>query len=75
MLVAKSSEPGLNYLCAGYKLFFKHIDPAMKMMANLLREGRWADEIMQLYAAQELKDGPISVNAGVERSLKPATAG
>ncbi len=52
-IIAPDGEPGLNYLCAGYKLFFKHIDPAMKIMANLLREGRWADEIMQLYAAQE----------------------
>jgi uncharacterized protein len=41
-------EPGLNYLCAGYKLFFHHIGPAMQTMAGLLREGRYADEIMQL---------------------------
>ncbi len=40
-------EQGLNYLCAGYKAFFTHIDPAMKTMANLLSQGRYADEIMQ----------------------------
>jgi uncharacterized protein len=40
-------EPGLNYLCAGYKMFFKQVDPQMKIMANLLRQGRCADEIMQ----------------------------
>ncbi len=40
-------EPGLNYLCAGYQQFFKHIDPAMKAMAGLIRQGRFADEIMQ----------------------------
>ena len=40
-------EPGLNYLCAGYKMFFRHIDPAMKTMASLIRQGRFADEIMQ----------------------------
>jgi len=39
-------EPGLNYLCAGYKLFFKHVDAPMKAMADLLRHGRYADEIM-----------------------------
>jgi len=39
-------EDGLNYLCAGYKAFFTHVDPAMKTMANLLRQGRYADEIM-----------------------------
>jgi uncharacterized protein len=27
-------EDGLNYLCAGYKMFFNHIDPYMKFMAN-----------------------------------------
>lgn len=41
-------ERGLNYLCAGYKLFFNHIDPTMKIMADLLRHGRWADEVMNL---------------------------
>lgn len=41
-------EPGLNYLCAGYKAFFKHIDGPMRTMAELLRRGRYADEIMQM---------------------------
>jgi uncharacterized protein len=41
-------EEGLNYLCAGYKSFFTHIDGPMKTMANLLRQGRFADEIMQM---------------------------
>lgn len=27
-------EDGLNYLCAGYKMFFNHIDPYMKFMAS-----------------------------------------
>jgi len=40
-------EPGLNYLCAGYKAFFKHIDGPMKKMAALLKQGRYADEIME----------------------------
>jgi len=41
-------EEGLNYLCAGYKAFFTHIDQPMKTMANLIRQGRFADEIMQM---------------------------
>jgi uncharacterized protein len=41
-------EPGLNYLCAGYKAFFRHIDPPMKGMADLVRRGRYADEVMSL---------------------------
>jgi uncharacterized protein len=47
-ITTPDGEPGLNYLCAGYKLFFNHIDPAMRTMAGLLRQGRFADEIMQL---------------------------
>ena len=39
-------EPGLNYLCAGYKTFFKHIDPKMKEMAALVQKGRPAADIM-----------------------------
>ncbi len=51
-LHAPDGEPGLNYLCAGYKLFFEHIDGPMRTMANLLREGRYADEIMQMSGAE-----------------------
>ena len=41
-------EPGLNYLCDGYKIFFRHIDPAMKTMAGLLKQGRPAADIMNI---------------------------
>ena len=43
-----SGEDGLNYLCAGYKQFFNHIDRPMKMMAAALQAGRPADSIMPL---------------------------
>ncbi len=43
-------EPGLNYLCAGYKAFFTHIDGPMRLMATLLRQGRFADEAMAMMA-------------------------
>ena len=39
-------EPGLNHLCDGYKQFFRHSEPAMRRMADLVRSGRYADEIM-----------------------------
>ncbi len=32
-------EPGLNYLCAGYKDFFHHIDGPMRFMCEQLRRG------------------------------------
>lgn len=41
-------EPGLNYLCAGYKRFFNHIDPYMRAMAQLLRDGRPAADLMRI---------------------------
>ena len=40
-------EPGLNYLCAGYKAFFKHIDHPMKLMVDLLLDGREAPDVMR----------------------------
>jgi uncharacterized protein len=42
-----AGEDGLNYLCAGYKLFFQHVRQPMIQMAHLLRQGREAAEIMQ----------------------------
>jgi uncharacterized protein len=38
--------PGLNYLCAGLKKLFRHIDPQMKEMARLVQSGRPAADIM-----------------------------
>jgi uncharacterized protein len=46
-------EPGLNYLCAGYMSFFTHIDRPMRMMADLSRRGRYADEDIPVLAAEE----------------------
>jgi len=46
-------EDGLNYLCAGYKAFFTHINEPMKIMASLLRRGRYAYEIMQMSAVEK----------------------
>ena len=39
-------EPGLNYLCAGYKRFFTHIDPHMAFMAAELRAARAPANVM-----------------------------
>ena len=43
-------EPGLNYLCAGYKIFFNHINQSMRTMSKLLQQNRAPAEIMQTYA-------------------------
>jgi uncharacterized protein len=46
-------EEGLNYLCAAYKAFFNHINEPMKIMTELLRRRRFADEIMQMSAVEK----------------------
>jgi uncharacterized protein len=60
-ITAPDGQPGLNYLCAGYQRFFRHIDMPMRMMADLLQRGRSPAEIMQWYAAQ---DGRQYIGAG-----------
>ena len=47
-LQTPDGEPGLNYLCSGYRAFFTHIDRPMRVMASLLRHGRPASDIMKL---------------------------
>lgn len=44
-------EPGLNYLCASYKEFFRHIDGSMRFMANELRQGRAPANILKYTAS------------------------
>jgi len=47
-------EPGLNYLCAGFKIFFNHINKPMKIMTELLDLNRAPAEIMQTYKPQKI---------------------
>ncbi|RME76599.1 MAG: anaerobic sulfatase maturase, partial [Chloroflexi bacterium] len=53
LLSTPDGEPGLNYLCAGYKRFFTHIAPAMEFMANEIRHQRAPANIMAHLARQE----------------------
>ena len=46
-LATPDGEPGLNYLCAGYKHFFRHIDPYMRFMAAELTAGRPPANVMR----------------------------
>ncbi|MBD2180461.1 anaerobic sulfatase maturase [Planktothrix sp. FACHB-1355] len=48
-------EPGLNYLCAGYKAFFHHIDRSMQIMAELVRRKYPVKLIMSILAEEEAK--------------------
>ena len=40
-------QPGLNWLCQGYRHFFSHVAPQMDIMATLYRQGRAPAEIMK----------------------------
>jgi uncharacterized protein len=48
LLRTPHGEPGLNYLCEGYKAFFTHIDEPMRLMSALLRMQRSPAEVMRL---------------------------
>lgn len=47
VLATPDGEPGLNYLCAGYKAFFTYINTAMKFMADEIRARRPPANVMQ----------------------------
>ena len=48
-------EPGLNYLCAGYKAFFHHVDRPMRMMAGLLGQDAPPAALMAWYAREDAR--------------------
>lgn len=52
-ITTADGEPGLNYLCAGYRQFFNHIDRPMRLIIDELRCGRPAGGVMVLLAASD----------------------
>ncbi|MCC7078668.1 MAG: anaerobic sulfatase maturase [Acidimicrobiia bacterium] len=65
-------EFGLNYLCAGYKTFFEHVDGPMRLMADLLRQGHHADEVMRILTKAP-RNGPCPCGSGRKAKLCHAT--
>jgi uncharacterized protein len=53
VLTTLDGEPGLNWLCDGYKAFFNHIDRPMRLMADELRAQRAPANVMGVLAAEE----------------------
>jgi uncharacterized protein len=51
-LTTPEGEPGLNYLCGGFKAFFTHVDRPMRVMASLILQRRPPADIMAMLAAQ-----------------------
>ena len=50
-----SGEPGLHYLCDGYKKFFLYIRKYLKALTHVLEDGLPASEVMKLF------DGPLVI--------------
>ena len=53
VLSTPDGEPGLNWLCEGLKAFFVHTERPMRIMADLLRRGQYADGVMKILAEEE----------------------
>ena len=56
VLRTSAGEAGLNYLCAGYLGFFTHIDGVMRLMADAIRRGGHAGEVMATLNAADRND-------------------
>ncbi len=54
--VTPDGEPGLNYLCSGYRRFFTHVDGPMRLMADLVRAGRPASGVIETLATAPRND-------------------
>jgi uncharacterized protein len=56
-------EAGLNYLCEGYRAFFQHNDPAIRIMCDLLHKHQPPSKIMDIIAlSSKEKLGNTSVS-------------
>ncbi len=64
VLTTSGGEPGLNWLCEGLRAFFEHTERPMHLMADLLRQGRPADEVMGILAEEERQRAALLAAAG-----------
>lgn len=61
-LQTPDGEAGLNYLCGGYKNYFRHITQYMNAMAKLISHGQPAALIMEAF------NGPLMVKLAEQRA-------
>ncbi|MGI9648089.1 MAG: anaerobic sulfatase maturase [Acidimicrobiia bacterium] len=50
-ITTPDGEAGLNYLCAGYKQFFHHVDRPLRMILEVMSAGKPASDVMAVLAA------------------------
>ena len=58
ILTTPDGEPGLNYLCAGYRRFFSHCRPYTQRMAALAWAGQPPELLMEQLRAEDLQGLP-----------------
>jgi uncharacterized protein len=58
LIRSPDGEPGLNYLCAGYRRFFTHCRPYTERMAALAWAGHQPDALMGQLHAEEARPLP-----------------
>ena len=76
-------DPGLNYLCEGYKMFFEHVKPYMDFMTKELKAVRAPANVMEWLRRKEQAQAPRQTKigrntpapAGVEKSISSAMEG
>jgi len=71
-----AGEPGLNYLCQGYKMFFNHITPYMEAMTEELRNNRPAANVMyRINAERQRLQGQLQASGQSARRNDPCPCG
>ncbi len=64
LIETADGEPGLNYLCEGYRSFFSHTERLMQLMAGLMRYNRPASDVMSLFTGKGPPDPVNFTHAG-----------
>ena len=64
LIKTPDGQEGLNYLCEGFKAFFKHADMPMRIMAELIRRGKLAEEVMDVMRKDEKGNERVPLKPG-----------
>jgi uncharacterized protein len=76
-VVAPDGDDGLNFLCAGFKAFFAHVDEPMRAMCALLRADRAPADIVARYRESDAAvttSGAAATLPGAAATLPGAAA-